>query len=144
MDPASIFSFGNSFVLIGWILLLFFPTWKYTFSAVTNGVIIVLAILYSTLIGMGIGNFNPESFSTLQNVKALFQDDMAVAAGWLHYLAFDLLAGVYIVKNSQKLGIKRWMYTLALPFTFMFGPFGFLIYFIFKTLKTKTLKDVNE
>ena len=144
MDAASIFSFGNGFVLGGWVLLLFFPGWKNTFPVITNGVIIVLAILYSIMIVMGIGNFNPDSFSTLQNVKILFQDDMAVAAGWLHYLAFDLLAGVYIVKSSQKLGIKRWMYTLALPFTFMFGPFGFLIYFVFKTFKTKTLKDVDE
>ncbi len=144
MDAASVFSFGNSFVLTGWILLLFFPRWKFTFPVITNGVIIVLAILYTLLISMGIGNFNPDSFSTLQNVKVLFEDDMAVAAGWLHYLAFDLLAGVYIVKRSQKLGIKRWIYTLALPFTFMFGPFGFLIYFIIKTYKTKSFNDDGE
>lgn len=139
MDADAIFSFGNAFVLIGWILLLFNPGWKYTFTIITNGVIIVLATIYTILIGSGIGNFNPDSFSTLQNVKVLFQDDVAVAAGWLHYLAFDLLAGVYIVKSSQKLDIPRWLYTLPLPFTFMFGPFGFLLYFIIKTLKTKSL-----
>ncbi|MBK7637973.1 MAG: DUF4281 domain-containing protein [Saprospiraceae bacterium] len=27
----------------------------------------------------------------MANVKALFQNGDAVAAGWLHYLAFDLL-----------------------------------------------------
>ena len=139
MDADAIFSFGNTFVLIGWILLLFIPGWKYTFTIITNGVIIVLATIYTILIGSGIGNFNPDSFSTLQNVKVLFQDDVAVAAGWLHYLAFDLLAGVYIVKSSQKLDIPRWLYTLPLPFTFMFGPFGFLLYFIIKTIKTKSL-----
>ena len=139
MDADAIFSFGNAFVLIGWILLLFIPGWKYTFTIITNGVIIVLATIYTILIGSGIGNFNPDSFSTLQNVKVLFQDDVAVAAGWLHYLAFDLLAGVYIVKSSQKLDIPRWLYTLPLPFTFMFGPFGFLLYFIIKTIKTKSL-----
>ena len=144
MNASSIFSFGNSFVLLGWILLVFLPDWKYTQALVLNGVVVFFAILYSYLIGKDIGSFDPNSFSTLANVKALFQNDDAVAAGWLHYLAFDLFVGAYIVRESKKLGISRWIYTLILPFTFMFGPVGYLFFSIYKTLKVKIIADIHS
>ena len=139
MDASAVFSFGNTFVLLGWILLIFLPHWKHTQTAILSGMIVLFAILYSYMILRHIGDFRADSFSTLANVKALFQNDNAVAAGWLHYLAFDLFVGAYIVRKSKSLGISRWLFTIALPFTFMFGPMGYLIFFIIKTLKTKSL-----
>lgn len=137
MEPSIVFSFSNSFVLIGWILLIFFPNWKYTAALVLNGVILILSLIYSTLILTTIQDFDVNSFSTLQNVKELFQKDMAVAAGWIHYLAFDLFVGLYIVYKGKELGFARWQYTLCLPFTFMFGPIGLLMFLITKWLKNR-------
>ena len=142
MNASSIFSFGNSFVLLGWILLVFLPDWKYTQDLVLNGVVVFFAILYSYLIGKDIGSFDPNSFSTLANVKVLFQNDDAVSAGWLHYLAFDLFVGAYIVRESKKMQISRWIYTLILPFTFMFGPVGYLFFIICKTFKAKNMTEI--
>lgn len=141
MDSASIFSLGNSFILIGWILLIFLPNWKYTQASILNGLIVLYSVVYTYLILKDIGDFRADSFSSLANVKALFQNDNALAAGWFHYLAFDLFVGAYIVRKSISLGISRWLYTLALPFTFMFGPIGYLIFFIIKSLKTKSLSE---
>ncbi len=138
MNASSIFSFGNSFVLLGWVLLIFVPNWKFTQTVILNGIIILFAVLYSFLILRDIGDFKAESFSTLANVKALFQNDNAVAAGWMHYLAFDLFVGAYIVKKSKELHISRWLYMFTLPFTFMFGPIGYLLFFVFKSIKTKS------
>jgi hypothetical protein len=140
MDAASIFSLGNSCILIGWILLIFLPNWKYTQASILNGLIVLYALVYTYLILKDIGDFRADSFSSLANVKALFQNDNAVAAGWFHYLAFDLFVGAYIVRKSISLGISRVFYTLALPFTFMFGPMGYLMFFVIKSLKTKSLK----
>jgi hypothetical protein len=140
MDAASIFSLGNSCILIGWILLIFLPNWKYTQASILNGLIVLYAVVYTYLILKDIGDFRADSFSSLANVKALFQNDNAIAAGWFHYLAFDLFVGAYIGRKSISLGISRVFYTLALPFTFMFGPMGYLIFFIIKSLKTKSLK----
>ena len=139
MDAASIFSLGNTFILIGWILLIFLPNWKHTQASILNGLIVLYSLVYGFLILKDIGDFNADSFSTLANVKALFQNDNAVVAGWFHYLAFDLFVGAYIVRKSISLGLARWLYTLALPFTFMFGPLGYLIFFIIKTAKTRSL-----
>jgi hypothetical protein len=143
MNATSIFSFGNSFVLLGWILLIFLPTWKYTQTIILNGMIVLFALIYAFLLLKDIGSFSVDSFSTLANVKALFQNDNAVAMGWIHYLAFDLFVGAYIVKKSQQLQISRWLYTLPLPFTFMFGPVGYLLFFLIKTFKTKTIHEIN-
>ncbi len=143
MNVTSIFSFGNSFVLLGWILLIFLPKWKHTQTIILNGMIVLFALIYSYLLLKDIGSFSIDSFSTLANVKALFQNDNAVAMGWIHYLAFDLFVGAYIVKKSQQLQISRWLYTLPLPFTFMFGPVGYLLFFLIKTFKTKTIYEIN-
>ncbi len=139
MNAASIFSMGNSVIILGWLLLIILPNWKYTQTLVLNGLIILYAIVYSFLILKDIGDFKADSFSTLANVKALFQNDNAVVAGWFHYLAFDLFVGAYIVRKGISIGISRWLYTLPLPFTFMFGPFGYLIFFIIKSAKTRSL-----
>jgi Domain of unknown function (DUF4281) len=139
MSPESIFNFANSSIIIGWFLLLALPSWKHTQTIVLSGVILVFAMLYSFTLLKGIGTLDLNSFSTLAGVKVLFQSDQAVAMGWVHYLAFDLFVGAYIVRKSQELGIRRFLYSLCLPFTFMFGPLGYFIFFIFKTLKTKSL-----
>ncbi|MBA4259273.1 MAG: DUF4281 domain-containing protein [Chitinophaga sp.] len=143
MEAAQIFSICNQVILLGWVLLIFLPNWKYTQTIILNGLLVLFACIYAFLILKDIGNFNPESFSTLANVKALFQNDNAIAAGWIHYLAFDLFVGTYIVKKSREIGLSRVLYTITLPFTFMFGPMGYLLFFIFKTIKTKTLNETN-
>jgi hypothetical protein len=140
MNTAHIFTYGNNTILLGWLLLTVLPNWKYTQALVLNGLIVLFAIVYSYLVLKDIGSFNINSFSTLANVKVLFQNDIAVAAGWFHYLAFDLFVGAYIVKQSREIAIPRWLYTLVLPFTFMFGPIGYLLFFIIKIIKTKTIR----
>jgi hypothetical protein len=138
MNPAAVFNFGNTFVLLGWILLIVVPNWKYTQTLVLNGVIFLLGLIYTFLIMKDIGSFDPSSFNSLANVKALFQSDEAVAAGWMHYLAFDLFVGAYIVRESKKIGFSRLIYSLILPFAFMFGPIGYIIFVIARTLKSKS------
>jgi hypothetical protein len=135
MDPSILFSFCNSFVLIGWILLLFFPNWKLTSTIVLYVVILLLSLIYSVLILSTIQHFDVNSFSTLGNVKELFQSDIALTAGWIHYLAFDLFVGLYIVSKGKDYGFARWHYTVCLPFTFMFGPVGLLLFMIIKSIK---------
>jgi len=50
-------------------------------------------------------------------------------AGWIHYLAFDLMVGLFIVTDAARLGIAHWWLLPALFLTLMFGPAGLLLYF---------------
>ena len=67
----------------------------------------------------------------------LFQNETLVTAGWIHYLAFDLLTGIWIKKNSVKYGISHWIIVPCLIFTFMLGPVGLLLYLLVRTVQTK-------
>lgn len=137
MNYSQLFGIANSVALFSWLILIIVPTWKYTISIIINTVIISLASCYAFFIIKDFGNFETDSFSSLENVKALFTSDSAVFVGWIHYLCFDLLVGTIIVERAQKAGISRWLYSIALPFTFMFGPVGYLIFVIIHKLHPK-------
>lgn len=137
MTPSFLFETGNSLALLSWILLLIFSHKKWATQIVFSFSILLLSITYAYLIGQGLGGMDMESFSTLANVKALFTSDMAVAAGWMHYLAFDLMVGLYIVSNARKNGVNRFIIIPALLLTFMFGPVGLLVYLLIRTIAVK-------
>lgn len=124
------FQLGNVLVLPAWALLLFFPG-NVQLSKVIKITTVVLAAAYAYLIFTGMDNFDGTSFSTLQGLRLLFASDAALAAAWLHYLCFDLLVGYYIVSKGREQALPRWKYTLPLPFTFLFGPLGWLLFVIF-------------
>ena len=75
-------------------------------------------------------------FGSLESVMALFTEQNAVLAGWIHYLAFDLLVGMWILNQNQKLGVHHLLLVPCLIGTFMFGPIGFLLFIVIKSIKT--------
>jgi hypothetical protein len=137
MTPSVLFDFVNFYAFLGWLLLLIAPNWKQTQVIIKFGILLVLAIVYSILVLKGISTFNIDDFSSLEKVKILFSKDEAIVAGWIHYLAFDLFVGAYIVRKSIEKCIPRWIYSLILPFTFMFGPVGFLVFTLVSLSKSK-------
>jgi Domain of unknown function (DUF4281) len=81
---------------------------------------------------------NPDGgFGSLMEVKALFSQDRAVLAGWVHYLAFDLFIGCWEVMDAQQRGIRHLFVIPCLALTFMFGPVGLLLYFGLRTVAGK-------
>ncbi len=144
MDAALLFKTANAFVIPGWLLLLLLPNWKYTMPLIRYGMVVVLAVLYAYLILSSSSGFNGESFSTLANVKQLFQNDNAVLAGWIHYLAFDLLIGTHIVEQAKLHQVPRWLYAFTLPLTFMFGPIGYLLFVVMQSVKGLTAQKQNQ
>jgi hypothetical protein len=137
MLPEQIFSASNSLALIGWMILIFFPFWKNRDLYIGGIIIMLFAVVYSWLIFSNMNVDDLKSFSTLDGVSNLFSDKNLLLAGWIHYLAFDLLAGIYIVNNAAKKGINHWITIPALFFTFLLGPFGLLLYILLRGIKTK-------
>jgi hypothetical protein len=139
MQATELFSLCNKVILLGWLLLICLPKWKYTQAIILNGLLVVFAMVYAILLFKDISSLSVDSFSTLSKLKLLFQSDDAVAAGWIHYLVFDLFVGAYIVKKSRQIGLHQLVYTLILPFVFMSGPIGYLLFVLVKFIKTKSL-----
>lgn len=143
MSPEQLFSFCNTLAMLSWIILMFFTFWKNRGNYLLSVVIILFALVYSWLI---FSNSTIESFrsiNTLNGVSRLFSNKSLLLAGWIHYLAFDLLTGIYIVTNARKNNISYWLIVPALFFTFMLGPFGLLLYFLLRLIKTKTYIQDN-
>jgi len=143
MGPELLFKICNSFAPLGWLFLLVAPRWKGTRYAVLYGVIpLLFAVVYVVLI-VSIGGISSGDFGTLQGVKSLFANDYLLVAGWVHYLAFDLFVGSWILSNGQKNNVPHILLIPCLFFTFMLGPMGLLLYFIVRGIKTKKILHEN-
>ena len=141
MSPEKIFSLCSTLAMISWIILIFFTFWKNRDRYLLASVIILFCLIYAWLIFSNMSPGTLDSFGTLDGVSKLFSNKTVLLAGWVHYLAFDLLAGIYIVRNARQVGINHWLLVPALILTFMLGPVGLLIYFIMRLFKTKNILD---
>jgi hypothetical protein len=127
MTPDLIFSFVNLLALGGWVLLILMPSHRLT-TALSGGVIpAVLSAAYLILIA-GQWHSSAGGFSSLDDVARLFSNPWLLLAGWIHYLAFDLLIGWWEVRDAKAREIPRLAVAPTLVFTFLFGPIGWLGY----------------
>lgn len=143
MNIETVFTLANSFVPVCWLLLLLAPRWKVTRIAILSGLVpAAYAVVYLVLIVMYFGKGEGD-FSSLAGVMKLFEQPEAVTAGWIHYLAFDLFVGTWIVANSQKHRIAHLWIVPCLLLSFLFGPAGLLLYLIIRAILTKQLIHEN-
>jgi hypothetical protein len=128
MSPEQLFSTANVVAALSWLLLAISPRHRWVTGIVTGKVVPALfAILYVGLIVTTFGRVEG-GFSTLAGVAALFTSRWLLLAGWVHYLAFDLLIGTWEVRDAQERRIPHALVLPCLFVTFMFGPAGWLLY----------------
>jgi hypothetical protein len=143
MQPETIFLIGNNLAMVGWILLVFAPKWRWTQRIVIYGSIpLLLGVAYLFIIIFSFGRAEG-GFGSLEGVQQLFQNPWMLLAGWLHYLAFDLFVGSWELRNAQKLGINHFLVIPCLLLTFFFGPVGLLLYFIIRWVHSKKFFHEN-
>ena len=126
----TIFNIFNSGIILFWLLLLVFPKKDFTQKTIAfPWVPLAIALGYVFFLSNTSGTFSTD-FPSLSSLTEMFQnaDPHGVAAGWLHYLAFDFWVGCWMLKNSQEKGIKHLWMILPLLFTFILGPIGILFY----------------
>jgi ABC-type Na+ efflux pump permease subunit len=128
MSPEHLFSIANTIAVVSWLLLAILPRRRWVTEVVTGKV--VPALFGALYIGLIVSMFGRAEggFSTLAGVAALFANSWLLLAGWVHYLAFDLLIGTWEVRDAQERGIPHMFVVPCLFLTFMFGPAGWLLY----------------
>lgn len=131
--PETFFQVTNTLALVAWIPLLLFPGKKLV-SRVLCGVVVpgLLALAYASVIGWKLAENGPPpgDVMTLAGLREVFRDDWVFAAAWTHYLAFDMVVGAWIARDSVRLGMPWMLRTVALVLTFLAGPVGFLIHIV--------------
>jgi hypothetical protein len=137
MDLDMLFQAGNMAALAGWAALLASP-WASRFSDTVAALVIpgLLSVAYAGLV-LAFWSDASGGFDTLDNVALLFQSRELLLAGWLHYLAFDLFVGAWKVRTARAERIPFFLVVPCLVLTFLFGPAGFLLFLIIRTVRTQ-------
>jgi len=132
IDPSTAFQIGGYLAMLGWLGLLISlfaaPVRPIAQAAARLAIPVLLAIAYGLLIWTGFGEARDGGFGSIGEVRALFASDSALAAGWLHYLAFDLFVGSWIAADGIGRRVPALLILPCLPLTFLFGPLGLLLY----------------
>tara|TARA_A100001011_G_scaffold146218_1_gene154303 strand:+ start:2409 stop:2840 length:432 start_codon:yes stop_codon:yes gene_type:complete len=143
MAYETIFNIYNTGILIFWSLLLFFPKNKLT-QKITDYPWVPLVIAFGYIYFLSSSNdiFSVD-FSSLSGLTDMFRNSnpRGVAAGWLHYLAFDFWMGCWILRDSQKKGIKHVFIIFPMLCTFMLGPIGIIIYTLVLLFNKKLIQN---
>jgi hypothetical protein len=133
MSAEQAFSIANLSAAAGWLLLIAIGRRRWVHTVVTGGVLpVLLSVLYVVLLVTQLGRIQG-GFGSLAGVQALFSNEWVLLAGWVHYLAFDLLIGSWEARDAQKHGISHLAVVPCLILTFLFGPAGFLLYLVVRT-----------
>jgi hypothetical protein len=129
-----LFRLANGLALFGWasLTLSLALRWEILRALIAGfAVPLTLSVGYTAILAthwaQGNGNF-----SSLAGVASLFQSPWLLLAGWVHYLAFDLLTGSWIAGDAQTRGAPRWALIPVLPAVFLFGPAGFLLWHLLR------------
>ena len=135
MSPQLIFSITNAIALLAWIMLVVLPGQLWGMRIITTKVVPSLfAGLYTAIVVSLLGRA-PGGFSSLAGVGLLFSNPWLLLAGWIHYLAFDLLVGSWELQDARQRGIPHWIVVPCLALTFLFGPAGWLLYTILRSIR---------
>lgn len=127
MPLETVFSLAGSVTLLGWLALLLAPKRWPIAVPVAVGVATLLAALYAAVLA-AFWHLGSGGFGSLAEVAELFSTPGLLLAGWIHYLAFDLLVGAWERAHAQRIGISRLALTPCLVLTFLFGPLGWLAF----------------
>lgn len=141
MSPDAVFQLANTIVLPQWLLMAFAPRWSVTRWLMNSYLIpVALAVMYVIYL-FGGGPVDFSAFGSLAGIKNLFASggDGVMLAGWVHYLAFDLVAGTFVVRDAEAKAVPHWLVVVPLFCCFMLGPVGLLLYWLIRTARTKSI-----
>jgi hypothetical protein len=138
MTPEQLFTLLNAIALVAWLVIAIFPRRPLVVQTIAGAAIpAFFAAAYIAMIASAWGG-SEGSFSSLQGVAALFRNPWLLLAGWTHYLAFDLLVGVWEVRDASARGIPHVMVLPCLLLTFLFGPGGWLLYLVLRRVRSQS------
>jgi hypothetical protein len=139
MSPEQIFSIANFVALFCWLLLVVLPGRKWVAHTIAGiAVPTMFAVLYTAIVVVQFPSAEG-GFSSLSDVAALFGNPWVLLAGWIHYLAFDLLVGAWEARDSRERGISHLLLVPCLILTFLFGPAGWLLYMGVRSVSARTV-----
>lgn len=144
MTPALVFQLASLVALFAWLILalglVVKPGAAHRVLLLVGGRFapMLLCAVYLGLLVTYWGSAPGGSFGSLEGVERLFSSRGKLLGGWLHYLAFDLFIGRWMIDDILISKRSRWPLLPCLPLTFMYGPVGLLLYFSLRAWSRQT------
>ncbi len=140
-----IYYWVNLGVLPFWLILIFFPTsnlCKYFVTSIFPFFILsstYVFLLYKSYLSSYdfIENFN--LYLGINDISDLFSNKNFLMMFWVHFISINLFTGGWIVKDSQKFIINKFLLSIPLIITYLIGPLGLFIYWLIRIFYAKNI-----
>ena len=125
----------NIGVLPFWFILIFFPQSNICRYFVTSIFpYLVLGSVYTYLLFLLY-----KLYLGIIELNDLFSNNFFLITFWTHFLAINLFCGSWIVKDSQKLLINKFLIIIPLMITYFIGVLGIFLYWIIRIFYSKRI-----
>ena len=140
-----LYNWVNIGVLPFWLILIFFPRSHLSRYFVTSVFPIFILggtyifVLYKSYLNSFdfIGNFN--LYIGIDEISDLFSDKNFLIMFWIHFISINLFVGGWIVKDSQKFMINKFLLSVPLVITYLIGPLGLFVYWLIRIFYAKNI-----
>ena len=128
-----------------WFILIFFPYSKVCgllatsiFPLLILGAVYLYLFYYFYNSGYNfLENFN--LYLGLHELRSLFEDEGFLILFWIHFLAINLFCGSWIVKDSKRLYMSKFLVIFPLMITYFVGPVGIFFYWVIRIFFAKKI-----
>ena len=129
-----------------WFILMFFPQSKVCGLLATS--IFPLIVLGSVYLYLFYYFFNSgydffEIFNLylgLYDLSDLFENEAFLILFWVHFLTINLFCGAWMVKDSKRFNISKFLVVFPLLITYFIGPIGIIVYWLIRIFFAKSIK----
>ena len=135
----------NIGVLPLWLLIIFFPQSQLCKYIATSIFPIFLLgavyffVLYKSYLNSYnfLGNFN--LYLGINYLSNLFDDNSYLLLFWIHFISINLFTGGWVLKDSQRFFMNKYLLALPLIVIYLIGPIGLFFYWIIKIFYAKKI-----
>ncbi len=135
----------NLGVLPFWLILVFFPQSNISKYFVTSifPILILSASYIFVFYKAYLNNYDfINNFSLYLGVgylSELFANDSYLMMFWIHFISINLFTGGWIVKDSQRFSIHKFIVAIPLVITYFIGPIGLFFYWFVRIFYSKNI-----
>ena len=135
----------NIGVLPLWLLIIFFPQSQLCKYIATSIFPIFLLgavyffVLYKSYLNSYnfLGNFN--LYMGINYLSDLFDDNSYLLLFWIHFISINLFTGGWVLKDSQRFFMNKYLLAFPLIVIYLIGPIGLFFYWIIKIFYAKKI-----
>jgi hypothetical protein len=148
-NTETIYFWLNIGVLPFWLILFFFPQSKICKILITSifPITIMSAIYLYLVYEISKSDFNFLNifnlYFGLDELIYLLSEKNYIILFWIHFLAINLFCGSWIIKDSQKFNMSKFLTFIPLCLTYFLGPLGIFVYWLIRIFFSKKI-DLYE